>query len=73
MVKTVLSEDAITVGKIGDMVIEPKECIINQILVSTGGAFSKKRLIIADVDIKHIGDYIILKVSNKDLENKIVD
>lgn len=71
--KTVLSEDAMTVGKIEDMIIEPKECIIHQILVSTGGTFNKKHLKISDADIKHIGDYIVLKISKEELEKKIAD
>ena len=71
--KTVLSEDAMTVGKIEDMVIEPKECLIHQILVSTGGTFSKKHLMISDTDIKHIGDYMVLKLSKEELEEKTVD
>lgn len=71
--KTVLSEDAMTVGKIEDMVIEPKECLIHQILVSTGGTFNKKHLMISDTDIKHIGDYMVLKLSKEELEEKTVD
>jgi len=71
--KTVISEDAITVGKIENMIIDPKECLIHNIIVSTGGAFNKKHLMISDTDIKHIGDYIILKLPIGDLEQKIVD
>jgi len=71
--KTVLSEDAMTVGKIDDMIIEPKKCLIHEILVSTGGTFSKKHLKISDADIKHIGDYIVLKISKEELKEKIVD
>ncbi|HML06133.1 MAG TPA: PRC-barrel domain-containing protein [Methanobacterium sp.] len=71
--KTVLSEDAMTVGKIDDMIIEPKKCLIHEILVSTGGTFSKKHLKISDADIKHIGDYIVLKISKDELKEKIVD
>lgn len=71
--KPVLSEDAMTVGKIEDMVIDPKGCLIHNVLVSTGGTFSKKHLTISDADIKHIGDYIVLKISKDELEKKIVD
>ncbi len=71
--KTVLSEDAMTVGKIEDMVIEPKECLVHKILVSTGGTFNKKHLMISDTDIKHIGDYMVLKLSKEELEEKTVD
>ncbi len=71
--KPVISEDAMDIGKIGDMIIEPKECLINQVVVSTGGTFSKKNLLISDKDIKHIGDYVLLKISKENLEKKITD
>ncbi len=71
--KTVVSGDAMTVGKIENMVIDPKKCLIHNVLISTGGAFNKKHLIISDVDIKQIGDYVVLKLDKKDLEQKISD
>ena len=71
--KPVLSGDAMEVGKIENMVIDPKKCLIHNVLVSTGGALSKKHLVISDVDIKQIGDYVVLKLDKKDLEQKISD
>jgi sporulation protein YlmC with PRC-barrel domain len=71
--KPVLSEDAMEVGKIEDMVIDPKECLIHNILVSTGGTLSKKHLVISDVDIKHIGDYVMLKLKKDELMQKTSD
>lgn len=71
--KTVISIDAMKVGKIENMVIDPKECLIHNIIIKTGGAFNKKYLMISDTDIKYIGDYIILKHSFDDLEERIVD
>ncbi|MGZ7095824.1 MAG: PRC-barrel domain-containing protein [Methanobacterium sp.] len=71
--KSVISSDAMNVGKIDDMIIDPKQCLIHQVQVSTGGTFSKKHLIISDVDIEHTGDYVLLKISKKDLEEKTAD
>ncbi|MGZ7209916.1 MAG: PRC-barrel domain-containing protein [Methanobacterium sp.] len=71
--KSVISSDAMNVGKIDDMIIDPKQCLIHQVLVSTGGTFSKKHLIISDADIEHIGDYVLLKINKKDLEEKMAD
>ena len=71
--KIVVSEDALNVGKIEDMVIEPKECLIHQVVVSTGGTFNKKQLIISDADINHIGDYVLLKINKEGLNEKTVD
>jgi sporulation protein YlmC with PRC-barrel domain len=71
--KTVISVDAMKIGKIENMVIDPKECLIHNIIIKTGGAFNKKHLMISDTDIKYIGDYIILKHSYDDLGERIVD
>jgi sporulation protein YlmC with PRC-barrel domain len=71
--KIVISEDALNVGKIEDMIIEPKECLIHQVVVSTGGTFNKKQLIISDADINHIGDYVLLKINKEGLKEKTVD
>jgi sporulation protein YlmC with PRC-barrel domain len=71
--KPVISEDAMDVGKIEDMVIDPKKCLIHDIMVSTGGTFSKKHLMISDVDIEHIGDYVKLKLTKDILNQKISD
>ncbi len=71
--KIVISSDAMNVGKIEDMIIEPKECLIHKVLVSTGGTFSKKHLMISDEDINHIGDYVLLKTDKIGLEDKMVE
>lgn len=71
--KEVISDDAMTIGKIENMVIDPKECLIHNVLISTGGTFNKKHLMISDNDIKHIGDYIMLKSPKDDLQQRIVN
>lgn len=71
--KTVLTYDAMEVGKINDMLVDPKGCLIHNIIISTGPAFRKKQLKISDVDIHDFGDYIILKLSKKDVDEKITD
>ncbi|WP_331709807.1 PRC-barrel domain-containing protein [Methanobacterium congolense] len=60
--KIVLSEDAMEVGKIEDVMIEPEGCLINQLIVTAGPAFRKKRFMLSKDDLKHIGDYVILKL-----------
>jgi sporulation protein YlmC with PRC-barrel domain len=71
--KTVLSMDAMEIGKIEDLEIDPKGCLIHNVMVATGGTFSKKHLLISDEDIQNLGDYIILKLKNDEVEEKIVD
>jgi len=71
--KTVLTYDAMEVGKISDMLIDPKGCMIHNILISTGPAFRKKYLKVSDVDLHDFGDYVILKLRRKDVNEKITD
>jgi sporulation protein YlmC with PRC-barrel domain len=71
--KTVLTYDAMEVGKINDMLIDPTGCLIHNIIISTGPAFRKKQLKISDVDIHDFGDYVILKLRKEDVDEKITD
>jgi sporulation protein YlmC with PRC-barrel domain len=71
--KIVLSSDAMEIGKIEDLEIDPKGCLIHNVMVYTGGTFSKKHLLIADEDISNLGDYVILKLKDDEIEERIVD
>jgi sporulation protein YlmC with PRC-barrel domain len=71
--KIVLSSDAMDIGKIEDLEIDPKGCLIHNVMVYTGGTFSKKHLMIADEDINNLGDYVILKLKNDEVKERIVD
>jgi sporulation protein YlmC with PRC-barrel domain len=61
----VLSDDAMEIGVIEDMIIDPKGCLIHNVVISTGSTFRKKQLMVSDENIKHIGDYVILNMSNE--------
>jgi sporulation protein YlmC with PRC-barrel domain len=71
--KVVLAQKGMEVGKIEDMVIDPKGCLIHNIIISTGGAFSKKHFMISDTDIAEIGDYMILKLDKNQVEEMVMD
>ena len=71
--KTVLTYDAMEVGKISDMLIDPKGCMVHNILISTGPTFRKKHLKISDEDIHDFGDYAILKLRKEEVTKKITD
>jgi uncharacterized protein YrrD len=73
MGKVVLAQEGLEIGKISDMIIDPKGCLIHNIIITTGNAFSKKHLMISDDDIISIGDYVILKLTKEDVEAKIID
>lgn len=71
--KEVLSEDARVIGKVEDMIIDPKGCLIHNVVVSTDSTFRKKHLIVSDEDIKHIGDYVILEMKKERVEDLLGD
>ena len=71
--KTVLTYDAMEVGKISDMIINPQGCLIHNVLISTGPAFRKKHLQISDEDIHSFGDYVILNLRKEDVNKRITD
>ena len=66
--KKVLSQEGIEVGKISDMLIDPKGCLIHNIVISAGTALNKKQFLVSDEDIKSIGDFIILKLTKEEVE-----
>jgi sporulation protein YlmC with PRC-barrel domain len=71
--KVVLAQKGMEVGKIEDMVIDPKGCLIHNIIISTGGTFNKKHFMISDTDISEIGDYMILKLDKNQVEEMVMD
>jgi sporulation protein YlmC with PRC-barrel domain len=71
--KTVLNKAGMDIGKISDMMIDPKGCLIHNIVVSTGGALSKKHLMISDDDIEAMGDYVIIKLDQDQIKDRIMD
>jgi sporulation protein YlmC with PRC-barrel domain len=71
--KKVLAQKGMEVGKIADMYIDPKGCMIHNVVISTGGIFGKKFLMISDVDIQDIGDYIILNLTKDEVIERVED
>lgn len=71
--KKVLSKEGVEVGKITDMVIDPRGCLIHNVIITTGTTLNKKHLLISDEDISSIGDYIILNLTKEEVESLVVD
>lgn len=71
--KVVITQKGMEVGKVSDMIIDPKGCLIQNVIITTGTTFNKKNLLISEENISAIGDYIILKLTQEELENMIVD
>ena len=71
--KVVIAQKGMEVGKVSDMIIDPKGCLIHNVIITTGTTFNKKNLVISDENISEIGDYMILKLTKKEVEEMIVD
>ena len=71
--KTVLTINGMEVGKVTDMVIDPKGCLIHNIIVTSGNALNKKNLMISNEDISAMGDYLILKLDQEQVKERMID
>lgn len=69
--KVVLAQKGVEVGKISDMYIDPQGCLIHNVIISTGRTFNKKFLLISDEDISAIGDYVILKLEQNEVKERV--
>ena len=66
----VLDKNAVEVGKVSDMFIDPKEGIINIITISTGEfGIRKKDVEIKPSEISVLGDYLLLNIERADMDN----
>jgi sporulation protein YlmC with PRC-barrel domain len=71
--KTVLTIKGMEVGKVTDMAIDPKGCLIHNIIVTSGNALNKKNLMISNEDISAMGDYLILKLDQEQVKERMID
>lgn len=71
--KVVIAQKGMEVGKIVDMYIDPQGCLIHDVIISTGGTFNKKYLLISDEDIQNIGDYVMIKLEKDEVYERIQD
>jgi sporulation protein YlmC with PRC-barrel domain len=67
--RRVLDKKANEIGKVVDMVIEPKEGLITSMIISTSDfGLTRKDLEIETSDIDEVGDYLLLNVEKAELE-----
>lgn len=69
--KTVIDQKGQEIGKITDIILKPQECLIDKVIISDGGVLSKKYFTITEKEIEAIGDYVIIKMSKIDAEERI--
>ena len=66
----VLDKNALEIGKVSDMFINPEEGLINIITVSTGEfGIRRKDIEIKPQEISVLGDYLLLNIANADVED----
>lgn len=69
--KTVIDQKGQQLGKIDDILLKPEDCLINKIIVSDGNVLNKKYFTITEGEIEAIGDYVILKLTKSEAEERI--
>jgi sporulation protein YlmC with PRC-barrel domain len=66
----VLDKNALEIGKVSDMFINPEEGLINIITVSTGEfGIRRKDIEIKPEEISVLGDYLLLNIEKADIED----
>jgi sporulation protein YlmC with PRC-barrel domain len=68
--KKVLDKNAMEIGKISDMEIDPLKGSINTVTISKGDiALKQKTFIVSVNDIGQVGDYVVLALSGEDADH----
>ena len=67
--KRVVDKKAIEIGKVSDVIIEPKEAVITGIQISTG-EFGLRRtdLFVTPSEVDEVGDYVLLNVEKSQIQ-----
>ena len=70
--RKVLDKKANEIGKVVDMVIEPKEGIITSMILSTSDfGLTRKDVEIETSDIDEVGDYVLLNIGQEELDVRV--
>lgn len=68
--KKVLDKNAMEIGKVSDMEIDPLNGLIKTVTISKSDIALKQKIFIVSVgDIDQVGDYMIVSISGTDLDN----
>ena len=70
--KKVLDKNALELGKVSEMDIEPKQGLMESVIISTGEiAIRKNDLVVTSTDIAEVGDYVLLKIDKQTILDRI--
>ena len=70
--KKVLDKNALELGKVSEMDIEPKQGLMESVIISTGEiAIRKNDLVVTSKDIAEVGDYVLLSIDKQTILDRI--
>jgi sporulation protein YlmC with PRC-barrel domain len=65
--KKVLDKNALEIGKVSDMDIDPLEGLINTITISKGELSLKQKVFVISVDeLDKVGDYVVITLASEE-------
>ncbi|MEW6010278.1 PRC-barrel domain-containing protein [Methanobacterium alkalithermotolerans] len=69
--KTVIDKTGVEIGKVEDIIVKPKKCLMDRIIIGSGGLINKKHFSVKDNEIESTGDYVLLNMALKEIEDKL--
>lgn len=67
--KQVVDNQGMVIGKVSDMIIDPKEGLISRIIISAAEfSIRKKEIVVTTNELSEVGDYVLLKVAVANIE-----
>jgi sporulation protein YlmC with PRC-barrel domain len=70
--KIVITRNGVELGNVEDLIVQPKECLMENIIVKSKSDLGKKNFNLEKGEILDIKDYLILKIDFEDIENRII-
>ncbi len=67
--RKVLDKNAMEIGKVSDLELDPEKGVVNSITISKGELSLKQRTFIVGMDnVSRVGDYVVLKIAADEAE-----
>ena len=66
----VLDKETNEIGKVEEITIAFKQCLIEKIFISIGSALNRKYLVVVNDDIAEVGDYLQLNINKAESKTR---
>lgn len=67
--RKVLDKNAMEIGKVSDLELDPEKGVVDSIIISKGELSLKQRTLIVGMDnVSRVGDYVVLKIAADEAE-----